>query len=81
MTPSTGEGDFPSSPGRLLLIDERTPVEPSTHDIRDTDLSGAIKPISRACEACECGTYVKSPVLLASTQEIVGGHQAESTPW
>lgn len=80
MTSSKGEGDIPS-PGRLLLIDEGSPVEPSIHDLKDTDLSGAIKPISRACEACECNTYAKSPVLLASNQEIVGEHLVESTPW
>ena len=81
MTPSQGEGDVPSSPGRLLLIEEGSSVESSIHDLGDTDLSGAIESVSRACEACECSVYPKSPVLLASNQEIVAGHQAESTPW
>lgn len=80
MIPSEGEGDIPSSPGYMLVIGEESSVESSIQDIRDMDLSGAVKPFSRACE---CKICARSPVLLASqtpAQEIVGGHQVEPTP-
>ncbi|KAF9653054.1 hypothetical protein BDM02DRAFT_3108173 [Thelephora ganbajun] len=80
MIPSEGEGDIPSSPGYLLLIGEESSVGSSVQDLRDMDTSGAIKPVSRACE---CKICARSPVLLASqtpAQEIIGGHQVQPTP-
>jgi len=79
MTLSKGDGDIPSYPGRLLLIDEESSVGPSAHDLRDMHPSGTVEPIS---QACECKTRGKSPVPFAPltpAQGIVGGHRAEST--
>ena len=81
MTPSKGEGDAPSSPGRLLLIDEESLVEPTTHNLRVADPSGTIKPIFRVCE---CKICAKSPALSESqtpTLGIVSCHSVESVPW
>ena len=76
MIPSEGEGDIPSSPGYLLLIGEESSVESSIQDLRDMDPSGAIKPVSRACE---CKICVRSPVLLSQSpaQDVMGGHHVE----
>jgi len=81
MTPSKGEGDVPSSPGRLLLIDEESSVEPTTQKLEVVDPSGTIKPILRACERKICA---KSPVLSETqtlTLGIMGCHPVESVPW
>jgi len=81
MNPSKGEDNVPSSPGRLLLIDEESLVEPTAHNLGVVDPSGTIKPILRACE---CKICAKSPVLSESktpTLGIVDCHQVESVPW
>jgi len=81
MTLSKGGRDIPSPPGRLLLIDEKNSADHSINNLRGTDPSGIAKPILRACE---CKICAKSPALPASqnlTQEIVGSHEVQSTPW
>ena len=81
MTLSKGDRDIPSPPGRLLLIDEETSVDPNIHNLRGMNPSGTIKPGPRTCEREICA---KSAVLSASqtlAQEIVGCHEVDSTRW
>jgi len=77
MTLPKGEGDIPLSPGRLLLIDEGSSVEPSTHNLGVIDPLSTIESVLRACE---CKICVRSPVPVAS-QGLVDGRQVEVTSW
>ena len=77
MTLLKGEGDIPLSPGRLLLIDEGSSVEPSFHNLGVMDPLSTVEPVSRACE---CKICARSPVP-GTSQELVGGHQVEDTSW
>jgi len=79
MTLSKGEGNIPSSPGRLVLIDEKSSVESDVHDISGTNPSRTIKPVSRTCR---CKICVRSPDLIASqtlVQDVMGAHKVDPT--
>ena len=81
MTPSKGEDNAPPSPGRLLLIDEESLVEPTTHNLIVADPSGTIKPISRVCECKICAKSPAPSETQTPTLGIVSCHPAESVPW
>lgn len=82
MTLSKGQGDIPSSPGRLILIDGEGSVGPNIQG-----LSGNIRPldtIEPVLRTCECKICAKSNVPLSSqtlAQGIVCDHRVESTSW
>ena len=79
MIVSKGEGNIPSSPGRLVLIDEESSIESTIHNPRDMNLSCATRPVLRACK---CKICARSPVLLASqtlAQDTTGDHEVEPT--